>query len=159
MTTTSTQPPLPGLQAGAEPAAPANANGRANKLDDRDRAVHDWYRFVLSFPPHLVRNYIGDFGLSGGQSVLDPFCGTGTTLVESKKNGLRAIGFEANLFAHFASSVKTDWTLDADELSDRAKDIAGKASRILAAQGLSDQQPFERIPGDLQLRTLDVEAA
>jgi hypothetical protein len=27
---------------------------RHNKLMGEDRAFHDWYRFVLSFPPHLV---------------------------------------------------------------------------------------------------------
>lgn len=26
-------------------------NGSANKLDVQDRAFHDWYRFVLSYPP------------------------------------------------------------------------------------------------------------
>jgi hypothetical protein len=25
-----------------------------NRLLAEDRAVHDWYRFVLSFPPHFV---------------------------------------------------------------------------------------------------------
>src|SRR5712692_8146765 len=29
-----------------------------NRLQLSDRAAHDWYRFVLSFPPHLVRNYL-----------------------------------------------------------------------------------------------------
>lgn len=57
-------------------------NGRANKLDSQDRAFHDWYRFVLSYPPHLVRDYLEDFGLDSSHTVLDPFCGTGTTLVE-----------------------------------------------------------------------------
>jgi hypothetical protein len=33
-------------------------NGDANRLAAEDRAVHDWYRFVLSFPPHLVRVYV-----------------------------------------------------------------------------------------------------
>ena len=33
-----------------------------NKLKPTDRPVQDWYRFVLSFPPHLVRNYIARFG-------------------------------------------------------------------------------------------------
>lgn len=27
-------------------------------LRPEDQPVHDWYRFVLSFPPHLVRTYI-----------------------------------------------------------------------------------------------------
>ena len=30
-----------------------------NKLRPEDQPVHDRYRFVLSFPPHLVRDYLG----------------------------------------------------------------------------------------------------
>lgn len=32
-----------------------DVNSDINKLYPEDRAVHEWYRFVLSFPPHLVR--------------------------------------------------------------------------------------------------------
>ena len=53
-----------------------------NKLRLEDRAAHDWYRFVLSFPAHLVRDYLDRFELEKSQRVLDTFCGTGTTLVE-----------------------------------------------------------------------------
>ncbi len=67
-----------------------------NKLRPEDRAAHDWYRFVLSYPPHLVRDYLDRFGLGQKQCVLDPFCGTGTTLVECKKRGVPSIGIEAN---------------------------------------------------------------
>ena len=56
------------------------AQGALNKLYTEDLAAHDWYRFVLSFPPHLVRHYLQEFGVSGSSQVLDPFCGTGTTL-------------------------------------------------------------------------------
>jgi hypothetical protein len=59
-------------------------NGELNKLYPGDEVVHGWYRFVLSFPPHLVRDYIQQFGLTSNHRVPDPFCGTGTTLVESK---------------------------------------------------------------------------
>lgn len=72
------------------------ANAEINKLYAEDRAVHEWYRFVLSFPPHLVRAYLERFGLAAGHRVLDPFCGTGTTLVECKKHGIPSIGIEAN---------------------------------------------------------------
>ena len=47
-----------------------------NKLRTEDRAVHDWYRFVLSFPPHLVREYLDRFDVGESHTVLDPFCGT-----------------------------------------------------------------------------------
>src|SRR5262245_53134116 len=84
-----------------------NSNG--NKLRSEDRPAHDWYRFVLSFPPHLVRDYVKRFGVGRDCLVLDPFCGTGTTLVECKKLGTPSIGVEANPMGFFASKVKTDW--------------------------------------------------
>ena len=81
-----------------------------NRLAPDDRAVHDWYRFILSYPPHLVREYLRRFQVDGSQRVLDPFCGTGTTLVECKKQGIPSVGIEANPMAHFACQVKVDWT-------------------------------------------------
>lgn len=107
------------LETEAEPV-----NTTANKLRDTDRAVHDWYRFVLSFPPHLVRDYCRHFGLKSSDTILDPFCGTGTTLVEAKLRGFSAVGVEANALAYFASTVKTDWSVDPDGLLQSAHRIA-----------------------------------
>src|SRR5882672_928978 len=87
-------------------------NGGINTLQKDDAPVHDWYRFVLSFPPHLVRQYIDRFSLGGDDFLLDPFCGTGTTLVEAKKNGIPSIGCDAHPFAALVSRVKTHWGLD-----------------------------------------------
>ncbi len=41
-------------------------NRDANKIQNDDGATHRWYRFVLSFPPHLVRDYLDDFGVRNG---------------------------------------------------------------------------------------------
>ena len=78
----------------------------------QDRAVHDWYRFVLSYPPHLVQDYLDRFGMGLSNTVLDPFCGTGTTPVECKKRRVGSVGIEPNPMAHFASSVKVAWEVD-----------------------------------------------
>jgi hypothetical protein len=40
------------------------SNGELNKLSPEDRLAHDWYRFVLSFPPHLVRDYLEKFHIT-----------------------------------------------------------------------------------------------
>jgi tRNA G10 N-methylase Trm11 len=50
---------------------------------------------VLSFPLHLVRDYVNRFDVEPDSCVLDPFCGTGTTLVEYKKLGISTAGVEA----------------------------------------------------------------
>jgi hypothetical protein len=103
-----------------------------------DRAVHDWYRFVLSFPPHLVREYLTRFELGPEHRVLDPFCGTGTTLVECKKCGVQSIGVEANPMARFASQVKVDWSPDGRRLLAHAHKVADTALEILNLQGIDD---------------------
>jgi len=91
---------------------PAKSNGIANRLDVKDKPFHDWYRFVLSYPPHLVRDYFTKFQLQKGQRVLDPFCGTGTTVVEAKLRGYEGIGIEANPMAWLAGHVKSTWNID-----------------------------------------------
>lgn len=100
----------------------------SNRIESNDEAIHSWYRFVLSYPPHLVRHYISDFGIDPSKCVLDPFCGTGTTNVECMKNGIPSVGIEANVMTYFASSVKTSSIDDRAQFLSDARSIAEKAS-------------------------------
>jgi len=86
-------------------------------------AVHRWYRFVLGYPDHLVRGILLDRVDVDGL-ILDPFLGTGTTVVEAKKMGIPSIGIDANPFSVFASRVKTQWNVDVSELEDDFKIVA-----------------------------------
>lgn len=125
-----------------------------NKLAPQDRAVHDWYRFVLSFPPHLVQEYLTRFDVQPHQHVLDPFCGTGTVLVECKKRGIASIGIEANPFAHFASTVKVHWKVNANGLQEHASQVAELALKKLASEGIEDEPFFHivhTIPSSLRV--------
>lgn len=87
---------------GPAPAPQAIVNGE----------YHDWYRIILGYSDHLVSGLIKDFGLEKGHRVLDPFCGTGTTLVECMKHGIDSVGIDANPSSIFAARVKTNWSLD-----------------------------------------------
>ena len=122
-------------------------SGDPNKLAAADRAVHGWYRFVLSFPPHLVRDYVKRFGLDRRHSVLDPFCGTGTTLVECKRLGIPSLGVESNPMAHFATRVKTDWSPDPDRLDEHAASVAKVATAKLESDGFPDEEPLPLFNG------------
>jgi len=110
-----------------------------NKILWQDRAAHQWYRFVLSFPPHLVRDYIKKFELDGSHRVLDPFCGTGTTLVECQKLGIQAVGLESNPVACFASRTKLNWQVEPEALLKHARKIAAIAEVKLQDSGFENK--------------------
>ena len=126
-------------------AAPGRGNGSANRLNVEDRRFHEWYRFVLSFPAHLVREYLRGFGLGEADTVLDPFCGTGTTLVEAKLRGIPSVGVEANTMAYFACSVKVDWSADPDGLLEHAAGVARRAKKKIAARR---GRPLRELPAE-----------
>ena len=124
--------------ASATAAGGAGPAPERNRLRPEDRAVHGWYRFVLSFPPHLVRDYLDAFGVDSTQTVLDPFCGTGTTLVECRKLGIPSVGIERNPMAGFASRTKLDWSVDPDALVSHAREVAERTLERLRGQGIDD---------------------
>ncbi len=135
-----------------DPPRPGS-NGSMNALLPEDAPAHDWYRFVLSFPPHLVRDYACRFDLDSDKQVLDPFCGTGTTLVEAKKLGVPSAGLEAVGVSCFAAGTKVNWSPDPDGLASHARLVAEKALALLAADGISDE-PMPWPPDDVRLLSL-----
>lgn len=139
---------------------PRRISPEANKLGSDDRAAHDWYRFVLSYPPHLVRDYLARLDASPKKCVLDPFCGTGTTLVECKKLGIPSVGVEAHPMAHFASATKVDWDVDPQGLEESSRRIAELATAELEADGIIDDPApalIAEMPELKKLRTLSPE--
>lgn len=78
--------------------------------------IHNWYHIVLGYSDQLVNHIIEKFQLDENSKVLDPFCGSGTTLIECMKNGIPSIGIDANPSSVFASKVKTQWDLDHEKL-------------------------------------------
>jgi len=121
-------------------------NGDSNKLAEEDRPAHGWFRFVLSYPPHLVRHYLEEFGMKPRCRVLDPFCGTGTTIVECRKNGIGSVGIEANRMAFFATQVKVDWSPNPSRLVEHAEAIANSARERLDKDGITDAPGVSRGP-------------
>ena len=102
-----------------------------NKLRSEDSSIHNWYRFVLSFPPHLVQQYLDKFSADQASLVLDPFCGTGTTNVECKKRGIPSWGIEASPLTHFASKTKCVWLKDTSNFLHTAEQIALVATQTI----------------------------
>ena len=60
-------------------------------------------KFVAELPRALLEN----LPLPMGTAVLDPFCGSGTTLVESQRRGVPSYGIDLNPIACLMARVKT----------------------------------------------------
>ena len=156
--TTTSLAAQPRLSIAEAQASRPISNGRMNSLLPSDTAAHDWYRFVLSFPPHLVREYVARLGVTRDEVMLDPFCGTGTTLVECKKLGISSVGIEALPSSAFVANTKVDWSVDPKSLLTRAKKVSQRAIKRLHADGISDEATND-VVAPAELRQLPPDAA
>jgi hypothetical protein len=85
----------------------------------------------------LVRQYLSAFGITRKDLLLDPFCGTGTTLVEARKEGIPSVGCDAHPFAALVSRAKTNWELDSKLLKHHLSRITCRANILMLEHGLA----------------------
>lgn len=79
---------------------------------------HGWHRYVGRFPPQLVRALINHFSCGSEEVVLDPFCGSGTTLVEARLLGHKAIGIDVCPLSCLISRSKSQFPYAANSIQD-----------------------------------------
>jgi len=107
----------------------------AAQADNRIVPIHRWVPWVAGYSAGFVSDvfdhYLGD---RADATVLDPFTGVGTTLVEAQMRGWNAIGFEINAYASLASKVK----LTASGLDPEALEVAIES--------------YRRVVGDIEQR-------
>ncbi|KAB2902358.1 MAG: site-specific DNA-methyltransferase [Anaerolineae bacterium] len=114
-----------------------------NSLRTEDRAIHSWYRFVLAYPPHLVREYLEKFRADPERDwVFDPFSGTATTPLEARLNGFSVIGTDANPVAVLANQVKLNWEIDLELVKAQLEDVVQTATDAMRTVGL--EPAFQR---------------
>jgi DNA modification methylase len=77
---------------------------------------HRWWPYVQGYSAEFVSNLLRSDGLRRGSTVLDPFAGSGTSLIEAQRIGARAIGYELMAPAALAARVKTDIDLAPGDL-------------------------------------------
>jgi DNA modification methylase len=75
--------------------------------ENKHAPLHRWVPWIAGFSSSFVvdifDHYLGDIA---DATVLDPFAGVGTTLIESQLRGWRSVGFEINAYAALACRAK-----------------------------------------------------
>jgi hypothetical protein len=138
----------------------ATATGLVAALEaaqtDRETAdtfTHPFHTYPARLHPATARILVELLceGATRTQPIVDPFCGSGTVLVEARANGLRAIGSDLNPLAILIARAKI-WTTPPrrrKQLRDVGLTIAAQALEAgkAARRGGSEQAPFRKVAG------------
>lgn len=79
---------------------------------NRTRSVNQYlthwiYPYKGKFHPQMIRAALNIIGLQPGETVLDPFIGSGTTALEAQLLGVNCVGLDASPLCVLQSRVKT----------------------------------------------------
>jgi hypothetical protein len=89
--------------------------------------VHRWFRFSAGFSAAWAESVIDAARLTGETRVLDPFCGSGTTLIAAENIGVESVGIEAHPFLSRIARAKLLRRTDAGDflnLACRVRELA-----------------------------------
>jgi DNA modification methylase len=74
---------------------------------NRGEMVHGWIRYKEGFSAQLVEDFIREFQIQPGDTILDPFSGSATTLLVAKALGINAYGMEILPVCHLSWDAKS----------------------------------------------------
>ena len=96
------------------------------ELPERERTkhVHRLHPYLGKFVPQLVEALLERYVRPGGR-VLDPFSGSGTTLVQALESGYDAVGVDIAAFNVLLSTVKTR-EHELEQLDADLRELAGR---------------------------------
>ena len=103
-----TEPPTIPSQVGPDtPLESLRLNWREKDLPEKIRTkhVHRLHPYLGKFIPQLVEIFLRKY-FQPKQTVLDPFCGSGTTLVQANELGIDAIGYDISAFNVLLTQAK-----------------------------------------------------
>ncbi len=89
--------------------------------------IHNWFYFKEGFSKGLVDWLVEEYRLQA--PILDPFCGSGTTLLAAKQRGMESLGIDVSPLACFVSKAKTRH-YDTDEIKQIMEQLKAKKGKI-----------------------------
>ncbi|MCS4051261.1 site-specific DNA-methyltransferase [Salinibacter ruber] len=117
--------------------------GDTNFSSNKTEPIHRWVPWIAGFSSDFVGGIVEDVLDEQGGTVLDPFAGVGTTLVEAATHGHDTLGFEINPYAVMAARVKLDArTIDTEELKYEVRELSDFYNERMA----NGYQPESRPP-------------
>lgn len=85
--------------------------------------LHRWFRYSAGFSAEWVEGIVANSPSTEQLKILDPFCGSGTTLLAGAKLGAHAVGFEMHPFIARIARVKLNWNVEIKEFEERVSSV------------------------------------
>ena len=76
-----------------------------NYSSQPDEPIHRWFRYREGYSTKLIESLIKD--IPPNQLIVDPFCGSGTTLLVARQLNYPSIGIDVNPLSIFVAKTKT----------------------------------------------------
>lgn len=89
-------------------SANATYTSLLNYSDDLNKPFQRWYRYKEGFSVELVEQLIKEYSKHKAGIILDPFSGSGSTLLAANAMGYSGVGFEVNPFSFFLAKCKLE---------------------------------------------------
>lgn len=99
------------------------------KRSDNQYLTHWYYPYKGKYHPRLVRSIFNIIGLQWGQTILDPFIGSGTTALEAHLFGLNSVGLDISPLTIIVSKVKVTAGEVAGELCSYTKEAVASMTK------------------------------
>jgi DNA modification methylase len=106
--------------------------------------IHRWFTYPAGFSHKAVEHSIERYGITQGQTIYDPFMGSGTTNLVAKTLGINSVGIEAHPFVHRIAKAKLNWDIEIDSIKlfvELAKKSLSKKSASLQKKKLENEFP------------------
>ena len=111
--------------------------------------THWIYPYKGKFHPQMIRSLLNIIGLKEGDTVFEPFIGSGTTAVEAELLGINCIGIDISPLCVLQSRVKTESPEVLAEIEKNKKDIVNKIKPSLFNQsGKSFLEIINALPNE-----------
>lgn len=98
-------------------------------VDNMKLPVHRWFRYSAGFSAQWAEFVMKELCLNESSKVLDPFAGSGTTLLAADKCRVPSVGIEAHAYVARISRAKLLWANNVSEFGEFAKIVLEHALR------------------------------
>jgi len=123
--------------------------------DNMSFPIHRWFRYSAGFSAEWAASLISSKSYSKDFRVIDPFAGSGTTLLAADSVDVHSVGFETHPFMYRVANCKLHWDVDVKKYLSLVDNVVNLARDTYMAEPSTDQDLLLKCYGSESLARLE----